>query len=141
MRGIACPSAAGEVASWTQPEVARGELAGRGGDCSDYFHFTESGQTPGLRPDRADYGTFVSIGVTPGRHWDATSPQSVVDDILTTWFKDTDHIDELDDVRTRPHLGRFHLSYRAHVTNGDGAHIVEEQAYYDVDEVGSRGCP
>lgn len=173
-------------------EVARDELTARGVDCSDYFHFTEAGQTSGLHPDRADYGTFVSIedpdgngwlvqelgrgvgtgrvddpdragryaghafaraletkdwptltalfadevdvkGVTPGRLWTAASPQALVDDILTLWFEDSDHIDRIDDVRTRPHLGRFHLTYRAHVTNGDGPHVVEQQAYYDVD--------
>lgn len=176
-------------------EVARDELVSRGVDCSDYFHFTEAGQTPGLHPDRADYGTFVSIedpdgngwllqelgrgvgtgrindpdragrnaghafaraleskdwsaltalfadevdvkGLTPGRHWDATTPQSVVADILTNWFEDSDHIDHIDDVRTRPHLGRFHLSYRAHVTHDDGRYLVEQQAYYDVDDDG-----
>jgi predicted enzyme related to lactoylglutathione lyase len=42
-------------------EAAREELVGRGTDVSDFFHFTEAGQTPGLDPERRNYGTFASI--------------------------------------------------------------------------------
>jgi catechol 2,3-dioxygenase-like lactoylglutathione lyase family enzyme len=38
----------------TDIEAAREELAGRGVDVSEPFHFGAEGQTPGLHPERAD---------------------------------------------------------------------------------------
>jgi catechol 2,3-dioxygenase-like lactoylglutathione lyase family enzyme len=42
-------------------EAARAELVSRGTDVSDFFHFGEAGQTPGLDPQRQNYGTYASI--------------------------------------------------------------------------------
>jgi catechol 2,3-dioxygenase-like lactoylglutathione lyase family enzyme len=42
-------------------EAARAELVGRGTDVSDFFHFGEAGQTPGLDPERRNYGSYASI--------------------------------------------------------------------------------
>lgn len=42
-------------------EAARAELVGRGLEPSDFFHFGEAGQTPGLHPTRDKYATFFSI--------------------------------------------------------------------------------
>jgi catechol 2,3-dioxygenase-like lactoylglutathione lyase family enzyme len=42
-------------------EAARAELVARGTDVSDFFHFGEAGQTPGLDPQRQNYGTYASI--------------------------------------------------------------------------------
>jgi catechol 2,3-dioxygenase-like lactoylglutathione lyase family enzyme len=50
-------------------EAARGELAGRGVDVSEPFHFGAAGQTSGLHPDRADYGTFLSFSDPDGNGW------------------------------------------------------------------------
>jgi catechol 2,3-dioxygenase-like lactoylglutathione lyase family enzyme len=50
-------------------EAARAELAGRGVDVSNYFHFTPAGQTDGLPPDRRDYESFLSFADPDGNGW------------------------------------------------------------------------
>ncbi len=50
-------------------EVARAELAGRGLDASEPFHFGPNGQEPGLDPARANYGSFVSFEDPDGNTW------------------------------------------------------------------------
>jgi catechol 2,3-dioxygenase-like lactoylglutathione lyase family enzyme len=53
----------------TDIEAAREELAGRGVDVSEPFHFGAEGQTSGLHPERADYGTFASFADPDGNGW------------------------------------------------------------------------
>ena len=53
----------------TDIEAARAELAGRGVDVSDFFHFGAEGQTPGLHPERADYGTYLTFRDPDGNGW------------------------------------------------------------------------
>ena len=53
----------------TDIEAARGELAGRGVDVSDFFHFGPGGQEDGLDPDRQDYGSFVAFNDPDGNSW------------------------------------------------------------------------
>jgi hypothetical protein len=50
-------------------EAARAELVGRGTDVSDFFHFGEAGQAPGLHPERQNYGTYASIKDPDGNVW------------------------------------------------------------------------
>jgi catechol 2,3-dioxygenase-like lactoylglutathione lyase family enzyme len=50
-------------------EAARAEIAGRGVDVSEPFHFGPEGQTTGLDPNRADYGTFLSLSDPDGNGW------------------------------------------------------------------------
>ena len=50
-------------------EAARDELARRGVEIGDFFHFGATGQTPGLHPERADYGTFLSFSDPDGNAW------------------------------------------------------------------------
>jgi catechol 2,3-dioxygenase-like lactoylglutathione lyase family enzyme len=50
-------------------EAAHAELAGRGVDISDYFHFGPTGQMTGLEPGRADYGSFFSFSDPDGNGW------------------------------------------------------------------------
>lgn len=70
-------------------------------------------------------------GLTPGRPWEATSARAVVDVLLGSWFEPSDHIDALDHVETGVVAGgRERLTYRLRVTNDDGPHVVEQQAYY-----------
>ena len=53
----------------TDIEAAREELAGRGVDVSEPFHFGAEGQAPGLHPERADYGTFATFADPDGNGW------------------------------------------------------------------------
>jgi hypothetical protein len=68
-------------------------------------------------------------GLTPRRHWEASAPDDVIQGILRQWFEDSDHIDELVHVETDAVGDRQRVAYRFHVTNPDGRHVVEQQAY------------
>ena len=50
-------------------EAARGELAGRGVEVSEIFHFAAGGQAAGPDPQRADYGSFLSFSDPDGNGW------------------------------------------------------------------------
>jgi len=53
----------------TDIEAARTELAGRGVEVSEPFHFGAEGQAAGLHPERADYGTYLSFSDPDGNGW------------------------------------------------------------------------
>jgi hypothetical protein len=73
-------------------------------------------------------------GLTPGRFWEATSATAVVDDIiLGAWFEADDHIDSLEDVQLGSVADRDRVSYLLRVSNPDGVHLVEQQAYFGVE--------
>lgn len=42
-------------------ETARAEVVARGLEASEFFHFSDRGQTPGLDPQRAKYGSYFSF--------------------------------------------------------------------------------
>lgn len=50
-------------------DAARAELAERGADLSDVFHFEAGGQMPGHDPERRDYGSFLSFSDPDGNSW------------------------------------------------------------------------
>ncbi len=50
-------------------EAAREELAGRGVDVSEVFHFEEGQQRPGPDPERADFNSFLSFSDPDGTGW------------------------------------------------------------------------
>ena len=83
----------------------------------------------GLLADPVDFQAL-----TPGRHWQASAPAEVVDEvILGTWFGPGKEIEALESVTGGRLPGREHVSYRLRVTNADGENLVEQQAYYDTD--------
>jgi predicted enzyme related to lactoylglutathione lyase len=49
--------------------AARTELAGRGMDVSDVFHFEAAGQVSGPDPEHADYGSYLSFSDPDGNGW------------------------------------------------------------------------
>lgn len=53
----------------TDIDEARAELAGRGMDVSEVFHFGEGGQVRGPDPQRAAYNSFLSFGDPDGNGW------------------------------------------------------------------------
>lgn len=53
----------------TDVEAAHADLAGRGVDVSEPFHFGAEGQAPGVHPDRIDYGTYLSFSDPDGNDW------------------------------------------------------------------------
>jgi catechol 2,3-dioxygenase-like lactoylglutathione lyase family enzyme len=50
-------------------EAARAELAGRGADVSDVFHFEAGRQRPGPDPERGSYNSFLSFDDPDGNGW------------------------------------------------------------------------
>jgi catechol 2,3-dioxygenase-like lactoylglutathione lyase family enzyme len=50
-------------------DTARAELAGRGVEVSEVFHFEEGKQMPGPDPARADFNSFLSFSDPDGTGW------------------------------------------------------------------------
>ncbi len=50
-------------------EAARDELAGRGVEVSEVFHFEDGQQRPGPDPERADFNSFLSFSAPDGTGW------------------------------------------------------------------------
>ena len=73
-------------------------------------------------------------GMTPGRFWEAGTAVQAIDEILRSWFEDSDHIDELLQVDTSRVADRERVGYRLAVTNPDGNFLVEQQAYYETSD-------
>ena len=53
----------------TDIDAARAELAGRGLEVGEVFHFEAGGQAPGHDPERRDYGSFASFSDPDGNGW------------------------------------------------------------------------
>jgi predicted enzyme related to lactoylglutathione lyase len=53
----------------TDIDAARAELAGRGMDVSEVFHFESTGQVPGPDPRHADYASYLSFNDPDGNGW------------------------------------------------------------------------
>jgi hypothetical protein len=72
--------------------------------------------------------------LTPGRHWQASTPQQAVDEIiLGVWFGPQDDIHELRAVSTGQVADRERVTYRLGVHRGGEDYVVEQQAYYSSD--------
>jgi hypothetical protein len=83
-----------------------------------------------LRALLADPIDFQAL--TPRRHWQAASPDEVVDQIiLGKWFDAGADIQRLESVSTGRLPGREHVSYLLRVRCPDGDYLVEQQAYYN----------
>jgi hypothetical protein len=72
--------------------------------------------------------------LTPRRHWRATAPRAVVDDIVFgVWFGPRDTITELRSVTCGQVADRERVTYRLGVRRGGIDHVVEQQAYFNFD--------
>jgi hypothetical protein len=72
--------------------------------------------------------------LTPGKFWEASSAEVVVDEIVFgPWFEPTDRITGVSRIETDDVGPRHRVGYRLAVTNGDGDHMVDQQAYYETD--------
>jgi hypothetical protein len=66
--------------------------------------------------------------MTPRRIWEADGPDDVVT-ALDTWFEDSDVIEDIEVLETDAFADRERVGYRFRIRNGDGPHVVEQQAY------------
>lgn len=72
--------------------------------------------------------------LTPGKFWECDGADDLVDRVvLGHWFEPTDRITEVLRVDTDDVGARHRVGYRLAVTNDDGDHVVEQQAYYESD--------
>ncbi len=72
--------------------------------------------------------------LTPGRFWEASSARALVEEVIFgAWFEADDHIDALEDVQIGAVADRDRVGYRLRITNADGVFLVEQQAYFDVE--------
>jgi hypothetical protein len=69
-------------------------------------------------------------GLTPRRSWEASSAAEVVGGVLTKWFEESDHVDELLDVEVGAFADRERIAYSFRGHNEDGPFLVEQQAYF-----------
>ena len=53
----------------TDIDAARAELAGRGVEVGEIYHFESGKRAPGHEPQRADYGSFLSFSDPDGNGW------------------------------------------------------------------------
>jgi hypothetical protein len=70
-------------------------------------------------------------GLTPRRSWEATTPDDVIQNILSRWFEPSDDIRELVKVDSDTFADRERVGYRFRVHNPDGEFVVEQQAYLE----------
>jgi hypothetical protein len=83
----------------------------------------------GLRAVLAGQVDFAAL--TPGRHWAATDPGQVVDEIiLGHWFGADSQITELCSVTTGQVADCQHVAYRLRVRKDRADYLVEQQAFY-----------
>ena len=83
----------------------------------------------GLLADPLDFQAL-----TPGRHWQTTSPDVAVDDImLGVWFGPGDAIEELRSVTCGQVADRERVTYRLGVRRSGLRYVVEQHAYFNSD--------
>jgi hypothetical protein len=74
--------------------------------------------------------------MTPGRCWETDSPQRVVHEVFYQWFEPQDVIERVDHVEAGHVADRQRIDYRFLVRNADGPFLVDQRAYFDVNEAG-----
>jgi hypothetical protein len=67
--------------------------------------------------------------LTPSRAWQASDREALISILLESWFEPNDEIDALESVESDAVADRERVGYRFSVTNPDGRHVVEQQAY------------
>lgn len=76
-------------------------------------------------------------GMTPGRFAEATTPAGVVDGILLgDWFEEHDTVEAVTALDTGRHVDRERVDYCLRVKSREDLCLVEQRAYFDLDEDG-----
>ncbi|MCR6489082.1 hypothetical protein M8542_40275 [Amycolatopsis sp. OK19-0408] len=94
-----------------------------------FAHALAARDSAGLRAVLAGEVDFAAL--TPSRHWLATDPAEIVDDVVFgRWFGPGREILELCSVTTARVADCEHVTYRLLVRRDGLDHLVEQQAYY-----------
>jgi hypothetical protein len=117
------PSSTSDPASVAAPAASSADELGRA--FVDALGRKQFGEISTLLDPEVDFR-----GLTPGRAWEASGPDAVIGEILTQWFEESDHIDEVISVDTDAFADRQHLRYQLRVSNPDGTFVVEQHAYF-----------
>ncbi len=72
--------------------------------------------------------------VTPSRFWDAETPSDVADIVLGTWFDEGKQITEVSLVEDDTVGDISKISYRMSVATESGPTVIEQVAYYAVQD-------
>jgi hypothetical protein len=72
--------------------------------------------------------------MSPGRFWEANTATQVIEEILRSWFEDSDEVDELLEVDTTVVADCQRVGYRLAASNLEGRFLVEQQAYYETSD-------
>jgi ketosteroid isomerase-like protein len=73
-------------------------------------------------------------GLTPRKFWEAGDPAGVLEVLFDNWFETEDHIEGVEVYEGDPVADTGHVGYRLAITNPDGPHVVEQQAYYRAED-------
>jgi hypothetical protein len=73
-------------------------------------------------------------GMTPGRFWEATEATELVDQVLFSWLEEQDEVTDVLSVDRDWMVDREHVSFRFAVSTPDGPHVVEQQAYLEIED-------
>jgi hypothetical protein len=68
-------------------------------------------------------------GLTPSRSWEASDPEALVSILFDEWLEDKDEVESVESIESHTVADRERVGYRFRVTNPDGRHVVEQQAY------------
>jgi hypothetical protein len=67
--------------------------------------------------------------MTPRKVWEAQTPEAIIGEVFSEWFEDSDEIEELVHLETDAFADRERVGYRFRVSNPEGTHVVDQQAY------------
>jgi hypothetical protein len=84
----------------------------------------DAGRLADLMHEEIDFA-----GLTPSRSWEASDRDAVLEILFGSWLEDKDEIRSLESLETGVVADRERVGYRFAVSNPDGEHVVEQQAY------------
>lgn len=70
-------------------------------------------------------------GLTPSRNWEASDADALVSILFESWLEDSDEVEAVESVESDSFADRERVGYRLSVSNPDGRHLVEQQAYIE----------
>jgi hypothetical protein len=67
--------------------------------------------------------------MTPNRVWEAGDPDTVISDVLLSWFDESNETVALERLECDAFADRERVGFRLSVRNAEGRHLVEQQVY------------
>ena len=67
--------------------------------------------------------------LTPNRVWEASDPETVIEQILKAWIEEDEQVEELVSIESDTVADRQRIGYRYRLRRPDGVFLVEQQAF------------